>query len=493
MKPGRVVALVIGCVMLLPGLGLLLGGAGLTAAYAFGRDDSGYLSAPSARVESASVAVTTQAFALSGSLQGSQWLTESLDADIRLRVSPTSIDTPVFLGVGPVTDVAAFLAGTPHEEVTGLLNGAATFRSTAGSAEATSPTAETFWTTTATGTGTQQLDFSAQPGSWALVIMNADGSPGISATAQLDVRAGFLLSLGLILLGLGLLVTAGAIVLIVVGAAGRRFDKAPEWSATGQLDPSARAVGGSIVTVDRPVALTAHLDPELSRWMWLLKWFLAIPHYLILVCLWPAFVVVTIVAGFAILFTGAYPRTLFDFNAGVLRWSWRVSFYAFNGGVGTDRYPPFTLGVAADYPATLDIAYPANLSRGLVLVKWWLLAIPHYLIVGLMVGNWFGWSALGGDRFALGPIGGAGVLGLLVVIAGVVLLVSGRYPRPLFDLIVGMNRWIYRVIAYAALMTDQYPPFRLDQGGSEPTVPPTFPTTGLGGPRLPEPAGSTAR
>jgi hypothetical protein len=131
------------------------------------------------------------------------------------------------------------------------------------------------------------------------------------------------------------------------------------------------------------------------------------------------------------------------------------------------------------------------LSRGLVLVKWWLLAIPHYLIVGLMVGNWFGWSSMGGDRFALGPIGGAGVLGLLVVVAGTVLLITGKYPLPLFNLILGMNRWIYRVIAYAALMTDHYPPFRLDQGGSEPTVPPHSPPTGLGGPRLPEPAGIT--
>src|SRR6478672_6861654 len=119
---------------------------------------------------------------------------------------------------------------------------------------------------------------------------------------------------------------------------------------------------------DHPVVLTAHLDPGLSRWQWLVKWFLAIPHYFLLAFLWAAFLVVTVIAGFCILFTGRYPRPLFDFTSGVLRWSWRVSYYASNGGIGTDQYPPFTLGLAPGYPAFLDIANPATLSRGLVLV-----------------------------------------------------------------------------------------------------------------------------
>lgn len=214
-----------------------------------------------------------------------------------------------------------------------------------------------------------------------------------------------------------------------------------------------------------PVRVDATLEERLSRWLWLVKWLLVVPHYLVLALLWLAFVVLSAIAFVAILVTGRYPRGIFDFNVGVLRWSWRVAYYAY-GGLATDRYPPFSLHDDPSYPAHLEIEYPDHLSRGLVLVKWWLLAIPHYLVLGLFMGS--GWYvATKGDDLDR-TASGFGLIGLLVLVAAVVLLATGRYPRPIFELVLGLNRWVLRVAAYAALMTDAYPPFRLDMGGTDP-------------------------
>lgn len=206
-----------------------------------------------------------------------------------------------------------------------------------------------------------------------------------------------------------------------------------------------------------PVRVSGRIDESLSQGLWLVKWLLAIPHFIVLAFLWVGFVVSWLVSFFAIAFTGRYPRALFDYNLGVLRWTWRVGFYAYNG-LGTDRYPPFSLKEEADYPAQLHVPYPERLSRGKVWVKWWLLALPHWLVVGALTNG--GW----------GETPQIGLIGALVLIVGGFLLVRNTYPRQLFDLVMGLNRWVLRVGAYTALMTDDYPPFRLDQGGEEPPV-----------------------
>ena len=211
-----------------------------------------------------------------------------------------------------------------------------------------------------------------------------------------------------------------------------------------------------------PVRVRGRLDPDLSRGLWLVKWLLLVPHLVVLLFLWIAFAVLSVVAFFAVLFTARYPQGIFDFNVGVLRWSWRVGFYGY-GALGTDRYPPFTLREVPDYPAGLEVDHAPRLSRGLVLVKFWLLAIPHYLVLSFFVGG----AVQIGHGEAAGDWSG-GLIALLVFIAAVVLLFTGSYPRTIFDLVMGLNRWVFRVVGYAALMTDDYPPFRLDLGEDDP-------------------------
>ena len=272
-----------------------------------------------------------------------------------------------------------------------------------------------------------------------------------TAAASVGVLLG--IGIGALVVGLFLALLAAALIVWAVRPAAHRGR-----CARSRVPPATAPAGAY------PLTIEGTLDEPLSRGLWLVKWLLAIPHFIVLAFLWVAFFLLTIVAFFAILFTGQYPRNIFDFNVGVMRWTWRVSFYSYSA-LGTDRYPPFTLQ-DVDYPARLNVAYPQQLSRGLVLVKWWLLAIPHYIIVGLFTSGIVFWSNdwIGGE-WILEAAGG--VIGILVFIAALILLFTARYPQGLFDLIMGLNRWVFRVMAYATLMRDEYPPFRLDAGGLE--------------------------
>lgn len=451
---GRIVLVVLGGLTILVGLAMLVGGGALTWAHATQRDDDGFFTSGRERLETLSHALVSEEIDLGA---GPEQRAVDLGDLATVRITVEAIgDDAVFVGIGPDDDVRAYLDGVGHAELEDVDFDPfeVEYRFVEGGPPEEPPIEQAFWVASVEGRGSQTLEWDIESGRFAVVVMNADGSAGVGVSTAVGVKLDWLLPLGIGLLAAAVFALVLGTVMLVVGAHGiavaTRVPAAP---------PTAVAVAGT-----EPVQLTGHLDPQLSRWLWLVKWLLLIPHFVVLALLWVAAVVVTLIAGVAILFTGRYPRALFDFNLGVLRWSWRVGFYSF-GAFATDRYPPFTMGPAPDYPATLDIAYPEQLSRGLVLVKSWLLAIPHLVVIGILVGGTY--SDGDGD-----PVGVPGLISALAFFAAVAVLFTTRYPRGIFDLLVGLNRWVYRVAPYVLLMTDRYPPFRLDQGPTEPPRPP---------------------
>lgn len=183
-----------------------------------------------------------------------------------------------------------------------------------------------------------------------------------------------------------------------------------------------------------PVDLTLEYPEALSRWKIFFKWFLAIPHFVILYALNILVSAITFVAFFAILFTKRYPRGMFDIVVNCYRWQLNVLAYV---GLLRDDYPPFSWE-ADRYPLAFAVDYPEQLSRWMIFVKW-LLAAPHLIALAFL-----------------------GVIAILLWIAAwFVILFTGRMPRGIFDFLVGVARWSYRVNAYTNLLRDDYPPFRL--------------------------------
>lgn len=510
MRTGRVVMLVLGTLLALLGLGFAAAAAGAGWLH-FQQRDEGFFTSSTERFETSSNAITSLGLDIMVGQRMPDFIPSDTAGSILVRGESATAGKDIFLGVAPQQDVSRYLNGVRRSEITelDLRPFRVEYRDVPGTRTPARPGAQTFWTATATGPGRQELRWDLQPGNWAIVVMNADGSAPIAADVQGGVRSDLLWPLFVGLLLAGIVLLAVGVPLIVAAASGLgRHGPPPERTTAGPpsvvqgasgspyyAGPAAASPGGGgagppppppavglFSNAPYPARLDGYLDPALSRWMWLVKWFLAIPHLIVLFFLWFALIVTSIVAWFAILFTTRYPRSLFNFNVGVLRWSWRVSFYAFSA-IGTDRYPPFTLA-RTDYPADFDVDYPKRLSRGLVLVKSWLLAIPHLLIVGVLAGTTRTWAASDDDwsgygtRYAAG--GTVSLIALLVLIAGVILLFTGRFLPSLFDLLLGLNRWVYRVTAYVALMRDEYPPFRLDMGpadsqGNQPANPPVAP------------------
>jgi hypothetical protein len=183
-----------------------------------------------------------------------------------------------------------------------------------------------------------------------------------------------------------------------------------------------------------PVRFDVEYPESLSRLLIFVKWLLAIPHFLILYALSILAGICAFIAFFAILFTTKYPRGLFDLVLNYQRWNANASAYA---GLLRDEYPPFSWE-PGKYPVTFEVDYDESLNRWLPLIKW-LLVIPHILVLVVL-----------------------GIIAMVIwIIAFFAILFTGSFPRGMFDFIVGVNRWSYRVNAYIYLMTDAYPPFSM--------------------------------
>ncbi len=440
-------ALVFGVIILLISLALLFGGGFLLWIDSALKDDEGYITTKTLRLEKDSYAITSYPAEIDVS---EPWVV-NMDELLVFKVEGVNNDPAkgVFIGIADERDVRDYLSDVEYDELIRFrfYPRDIDYRNYPGNAVPTPPTAETFWVESAYGKGTQTVRWDLMTGNWVLVVMNEDGSKGVDVDVVLGVKVPMIFGIGLGLLIGGIvafIIAALMIYFSVRGTQGSQITKGSAAGAGGGVEEAAKAEGKD----EHPLSLKGELTEPLSPALWLIKWFLLIPHYIVLFVLWVAFVVVWLVSLFAILFTGKYPRPLFNFNVGVLRWTWRVGFYSYQA-LGTDRYPPFTLK-AGGYPADLEVAYPGKLSRGLVLIKWWLLAIPHYIVMAFFWGFGERWGRWIGLTF------------WLVGFAAVVLLFTGKYHKDLYKIILGMNRWSYRVAAYAALMTDRYPPFRLN-------------------------------
>ncbi len=184
-----------------------------------------------------------------------------------------------------------------------------------------------------------------------------------------------------------------------------------------------------------PVQVSVPYPEQLSRGLIFVKWLLAIPHFIILYFLNLAFMLVTLVAFFAILITASYPEGLFKFAVGIRRWYMNVYAYTF---LLRDEYPPFSLD-EGQYPVVFTAERAEPMNRFLPLIKW-LLVLPSLIVVTVLM-----------------------IVALLVtIIAWFAILFTGKYPEGMFNFVVGTLRWYERATLYAYLITDVYPPFSLD-------------------------------
>jgi hypothetical protein len=477
MRPAKIAAIVGGVLLVLIGLALLLPGGFLLWLHGTQRDSDGFYTTPSRVLTTNAYALTTPDVDLGSEPWTWVWLPKGDAAAVRIQAESTG-DAALFIGIGPTDRIAEYLSGVAHDEVkvTGSApwHASVEYRRIDGEAPRSAPAQQDFWVATAEGSGSQTLDWPVQAGRWTAVMMNVDGTAQLTAAVTLGARFGALVYIAIGITVGGVVLLAVGILLIVLGARRRRTEPPAGPALLATSPPSQPTSMPAAQDPQAPVAPMAPMAPQSPQTppssaysAFPLTFTVDYPDRPLnrlssfFRCLWliPIGIIAGLVASGTIsahgmdyswswgvggllfapvllmlLFRRKYPRWWFDWNLNLTRFLMRVTVY---GQLLRDEYP----STDEEQAVHLDFPYPdaQQLSQGLPLIKWFL-AIPHWIVL------FFLW---------IGAV-------VSVIIAWFAILFTGRYPRGLFDYVVGVNRWSLRVNAYAILLiTDEYPPFSL--------------------------------
>ena len=213
----RVVGMVFASIGGLIGLALLLGGIAVLAAYAFGRDD-GYFNSDRKQLRSATYAITTQNIDLGA--KEFDWAPDKILGKVRVQVEG---DKPVFVGIGSDANVNRYLGNVAHDELVDFHGGHSEFDLNQGRAPRTPPGKQNFWVAETEGSGEQALTWDAEFGRWTAVVTNANGARGIDVKADAGIKLAWAIWAGLGMFVVGLLMSVGAVVVILL--IGRRSSR----------------------------------------------------------------------------------------------------------------------------------------------------------------------------------------------------------------------------------------------------------------------------
>ena len=228
MSTKRVVALVVGCLMILPAIGMLFGGGALAIGYGTQRNADGYFDVGLDQMQTPTVAVTGEDVKFATDPGSPDWLIDAIDLDVQLQARALEPDREIFVGIARQADLDRYLADVARDQVIRINTGAPVYRRQGSEVErVAAPAEQDFWVASTSGSGTQELTWSATSGRWAAVVMNADGTPGVSVTMTVGAKSGLILPLAVVLSIVGAIFAAVAVVLIVFGAAGARNDRRP--------------------------------------------------------------------------------------------------------------------------------------------------------------------------------------------------------------------------------------------------------------------------